>query len=628
MSIYLILSFLFFSSSTLLAKKVDLNSAKQVALNLFSEKSYMSKNMIEIKETIPVYYKDELVFRIFNFYPNGFVIVSAEDNTIPILGYGTDINFSFEEIPPGLNCLLDEFKKEIAYAKKNEIKPSKEISEKWNTLSSSEFIRLKSYTPGTHLVHTTWGQRNSFNDQCPYDPVYTGIHCDVGCNAVALGQLLYKWGCPVYPHGTSSYTPANFTHSLTVNFGNQSYDWDSMSPTSADSENEKLLYHCGVACKVDYAFLSTTGPTENIKYALENYFGFETDGIENKSSYSPSTWISMLKSDLDNEYPIIYRGVQEGESIGHAWVIDGYNASNEFYCNWGWYGNYNNFYPLTALGPDEEDYYNDNQKAIFGIHPEPDFTISGPSIVCTSGDTFTVNVLNTALFDTILWIPGDNLTVYSGQYTTSAVIKATGDGISGLNVKLIKDGCDEIILSKYLWAGTPVITGLDGPTYVPTDEDTRYYPLYGYQIASPTNFMWIVSPSDGVSYDSYGWSTLVNYTYPDTYQIIYRGLNTCGWGDWYYSDNIYVYSSRSLVIMPNPSSVETTISIESGETALDETAEWELEVYDNVQNLKEKKTKLKGKSTTINTQSWKEGVYVIRAVYKDEILTGKLVVKK
>ncbi len=42
----------------------------------------------------------------------------------------------------------------------------------------------------------------------------------------------------------------------------------------------------------------------------------------------------------------------------------------------------------------------------------------------------------------------------------------------------------------------------------------------------------------------------------------------------------------------------------------------------------EKKTKLKGKSTTINTQSWKEGVYLIRAVYKDEILTGKLVVKK
>ena len=154
MSIYLILSFHFFSSSTLLAKKVDLNSAKQVALNLFFDKSYMSKNMIEIKETIPVYYKDELVFRIFNFSPKGFVIVSAEDNTIPILGYGTDINFSFEEIPPGLNCLLDEFKKEIAYAKKNEIKPSKEISEKWNTLSSSEFIRLKSYTPGTHLIHT------------------------------------------------------------------------------------------------------------------------------------------------------------------------------------------------------------------------------------------------------------------------------------------------------------------------------------------------------------------------------------------------------------------------------------------------------------------------------------------
>ena len=94
-----------------------------------------------------------------------------------------------------------------------------------------------------------------------------------------------------------------------------------------------------------------------------------------------------------------------------------------------------------------------------------------------------------------------------------------------------------------------------------------------------------------------------------------------------------------LVITPNPTSGETTLSIESNteesglksastEPVFDENAEWELEIYSPAQTLKEKKTKLKGKSTTIQTQSWKEGVYVVRVKYKDEILTGKLVVKK
>ncbi len=44
--------------------------------------------------------------------------------------------------------------------------------------------------------------------------------------------------------------------------------------------------------------------------------------------------------------------------------------------------------------------------------------------------------------------------------------------------------------------------------------------------------------------------------------------------------------------------------------------------------LKSRKTKLKGKSTTIQTAGWQEGVYIVRVKYKDEVLTGKLVVKE
>jgi hypothetical protein len=102
----------------------------------------------------------------------------------------------------------------------------------------------------------------------------------------------------------------------------------------------------------------------------------------------------------------------------------------------------------------------------------------------------------------------------------------------------------------------------------------------------------------------------------------------------------FAYSGYSLLVSPNPTSGETTVAIEatlnedeslkSGitETGFDYDEEWELEVYDNQQNQKIKIDKLKGKSTTIQTNGWKEGVYIVRVKYKNEILQEKLVVTK
>lgn len=85
-----------------------------------------------------------------------------------------------------------------------------------------------------------------------------------------------------------------------------------------------------------------------------------------------------------------------------------------------------------------------------------------------------------------------------------------------------------------------------------------------------------------------------------------------------------------MMITPNPATNETTLTIENTSLSetFDETAEWEYEIISPAYNLKSKKNKLKGKSTKIQTNGWTEGVYTVRVKYKDEILTGKLVVKK
>ncbi|MFV0265682.1 MAG: T9SS type A sorting domain-containing protein, partial [Draconibacterium sp.] len=109
--------------------------------------------------------------------------------------------------------------------------------------------------------------------------------------------------------------------------------------------------------------------------------------------------------------------------------------------------------------------------------------------------------------------------------------------------------------------------------------------------------------------------------------VVHLNITTCDGGVWPIDPPGL---PTNLSISPNPTSGETTLSIETNSTekAFAETTEWDLEVYDNMQSQKLKKQKLKGSSATINTQSWKEGVYMVRVKYKDEMLTGKLVVKK
>lgn len=153
---------------------------------------------------------------------------------------------------------------------------------------------------------------------------------------------------------------------------------------------------------------------------------------------------------------------------------------------------------------------------------------------------------------------------------------------------------------------------------------------------------------DGCSLSNYTWSIpdgwTQNYTW-DNMVSVYTGSTPGGMVEVYANTccgvNTKVYigylpgeydcgRSYSLLFSPNPASGETTLSIEptSEDTEFDEDSGWDLEVYTQNQLLKEKKTSLKGNSTKIQTQDWTEGIYIVRVKYKDEVLDGKLVVKK
>ena len=95
-----------------------------------------------------------------------------------------------------------------------------------------------------------------------------------------------------------------------------------------------------------------------------------------------------------------------------------------------------------------------------------------------------------------------------------------------------------------------------------------------------------------------------------------------------YMGSNYSCGSYYMSFTPNPATSETTLELSAdGEKVVNDKTIWELEVIDQMQSLKEKKTKLKGNQTKINTSSWKDGVYIVRAKIGEKLLSEKLVVK-
>lgn len=95
-----------------------------------------------------------------------------------------------------------------------------------------------------------------------------------------------------------------------------------------------------------------------------------------------------------------------------------------------------------------------------------------------------------------------------------------------------------------------------------------------------------------------------------------------------YMGGMYNCGTYLMVFTPNPSTNETTLVLSAdGEKIVNENSQWELEVFDQQQGLKEKRIKIKGKQTNINTSNWKDGIYLVRIKIGDEIISEKLVVK-
>ena len=339
-------------------------------------------------ETKPLYY-------VFNVGDKaGFVIISAEDTTVPVLGYSFEGEYPVDAQPNSMSWMMSGLEQELKVA------PTLQVS---NTLGNSKRLaRSAAQKAGQKLLATaSWSQEAPFNSMIPGRPL-------VGCVGTAMATIMKYHQWP--ESGNGSFGGVDF---------NVNYDWESMRQDNYRSgysvaEGDAvatLMYHASKSIDTQYTMSGSSAYEVRVPAALSTYFGYDP-GISYKKRSEVGTqaeWDRMVMDEIDAGRPVLYCG--QDVTAGHAFVCDGYEGEY-LHFNWGWGGSGNGYFLSTALNPtvSRTHNYNNLNTIIYNIKPASGnlapwspihITADGNQVgmgsdmtVLSTGNSFTVRVGN------------------------------------------------------------------------------------------------------------------------------------------------------------------------------------------------------------------------------------------
>ncbi|HNW97565.1 MAG TPA: C10 family peptidase [Bacteroidales bacterium] len=378
------------------AEKVDLKTAKNVAINSYQE-NYSnlydkSADGIFITDEFLISENSQLLYYVFNTSNGGFIMVAADDIFRPVMGYSFESTYSNENQPPQFISWINMYKKEITEDVSLKLNATPDIESEWNKykVNPEDFISTKGTKSVLPLVFSKWDQGGCYNTLCPADAAGAAGHCYVGCVATAMAQIMFYYRYPAQGQGTYSYNSQSYGQ-LSANFGATTYNWNAMTNTCNGTNDAiaTISYHCGVAADMDYGTDgSGAWPSQYVQTLPANFKYSSNIKSADKSDYNDATWESMIRTEIDAKRPIEYSGF--GDAGGHAFVLDGYQGTNYFHFNWGWSGMYDGYFYLTALNPGGSDFSN-YQQMLYKIYPGTGYPsyCSGPVTLTAAVGSFT-----------------------------------------------------------------------------------------------------------------------------------------------------------------------------------------------------------------------------------------------
>ncbi|MBP5258848.1 MAG: C10 family peptidase [Prevotella sp.] len=306
---------------------------------------------------------------LFNVDNSGFVIVSNDDRTMPILGFSDSGVIDPQKIPDNMRVWLQGYADQIAYMKKNNI------------------TNAPMKAPGTAtigpLLTTKWNQGEPYNSFCPYPS-------PTGCVATAMAQVMYYTETKAGNSTTSTtdvipgYTTATYGLSINAIPAGETIPWANMIDDYSGSYTENqaqsvaaIMAVCGYSVQMDYTPEGSGAQVSAVADALKAYFGYaSTTQYLSRSYYSYDNWMSLIYNELQQGRPVVYGGCATDNA--HAFVCDGYKYEDDaplFHINWGWGGQSDGFFVLSVLNPQVQGIggsvtisaYNFGQEAVVGI---------------------------------------------------------------------------------------------------------------------------------------------------------------------------------------------------------------------------------------------------------------------
>lgn len=326
-------------------------------------------------------------FYVFNNPQGGWIMIAGEDSGHAILGWSDEGRFDPSDLPANAAAWFEEYANQITWARTHFLPQSEASAREWSDLLEGRLRR----TVGKELGTATWNQGEPYNNNCPRinsgEVSYSsGTKTFTGCVATATAIVMRYHKHPAKGIGSvggyTSYidlTDINPSPTAkTVNLGDDSgYDWEVMPISTPVTDTAiaavaKLMFHVGLAVKMEYGTKGSSASQINVHKALvDNFYYDPSMHIMHRSDYSATEWLNAIKAELDDDRPIVFSG-RKGNS-GHEFVVDGYNSEDQVRVNWGWGGVNNAYYSLSFLkttpGDNSGGDYRYNQSILIGIKP-------------------------------------------------------------------------------------------------------------------------------------------------------------------------------------------------------------------------------------------------------------------
>ena len=281
----------------------------------------------------------------FNIEGGGYVIASADDRTLPVLGYSLTGSFDASEIPDNMRAWLQDYAEQIRMLGDVAAAPAVAVDPDLTAIEP--------------LMQSRWGQNAPYNLQTP---VANDTQTLTGCVATAMAQVMYYHQWPkAATTDIPAYTHTNYKTKETVEVQGlpaTTFEWDQMltayttSSPGTDEQQQavaKLMRYCGQAVRMVYGVSSNTDIMYAVK-ALREYFNYSKSvRAAFQYDYSLSGWRRLIWEELNHKRPVIMSGQTSMSS--HAFVIDGYDGSGFFHVNWGWTGSKDDYFAIDVMNP-------------------------------------------------------------------------------------------------------------------------------------------------------------------------------------------------------------------------------------------------------------------------------------